>query len=62
MWGLPKFKDTIRGGGVPVIRIIIYRGVYWGPPIMETAISHSYLRFQHNYKPPRSPNIPLTAL
>ena len=33
LWGLgfPKIGGTILG--VPIIRIIIYWGLYWGPPI-----------------------------
>ena len=29
-WGFPKIRGTILG--VPIIRIIIFWGLYWGPP------------------------------
>ena len=31
IWGFPKIRGTILG--VPIIRIIIYWGLYWGPSI-----------------------------
>ena len=30
IWGLPKIRGTILG--VPIIRIIVFWGLYWGPP------------------------------
>ena len=30
-WGFPKIRGTILR--VPIIRIIVYSGLYWGPPI-----------------------------
>ena len=30
--GFPKIRGTIVG--VPIIRTIIYWGLYWGPPIL----------------------------
>ena len=32
MWGFPKIRGTIWG--VPIIRIIVFWGLYWGPPIL----------------------------
>ena len=32
IWGFPKIKGTFLG--VPIMRIIIYWGVYGGPPIL----------------------------
>ena len=32
MWGFPKIRGTILG--VPIIRTVIYLGLYWGPPIL----------------------------
>ena len=34
IWGFPKFRGTFLG--VPIIRIIVYWGLYWGPPIWGT--------------------------
>ena len=33
IWGFPQNRGTILG--VPIIRIIIYWGLYWGPPILR---------------------------
>ena len=32
MWGFPKIRGTILG--VPIIRIIVFRGLYWGEPTL----------------------------
>ena len=32
IWGFPKIRGTILG--VPIIRTIIYWGLYWGPLIL----------------------------
>ena len=32
MWGFPEIRGTILG--IPIIRIIVYLGLYWGPPIL----------------------------
>ena len=32
MWGFPKIRGTLLG--VPVIRTIIFWGLYWGPLIL----------------------------
>ena len=32
MWGFPKIMGTILG--VPIIRIIVFRGLYWGALIL----------------------------
>ena len=34
--GFPKNRGTILG--VPIIRIIVVWGLYWGPPFWETTI------------------------
>ena len=31
IWGFPKIRGTILG--VPIIRTIVFWGLYWGPPI-----------------------------
>ena len=31
-WGFPKIRGTLLG--VPIIRIIVFWGLYWGPPIL----------------------------
>ena len=31
IWGFPKIRGTILG--VPIIRTIVFGGLYWGPPI-----------------------------
>ena len=31
-WGFPKIRGTILG--VPIIRTIVFRGLYWGPLIL----------------------------
>ena len=33
-WGFPKIRSTILG--VPIIRTIVFWGLYWGPLIWET--------------------------
>ena len=32
IWEFPKIRGTILG--VPILRIIVYWGLYWGPPIL----------------------------
>ena len=32
IWGVPKIRGTILG--VPIIRIIIFWGLYWGPLLL----------------------------
>ena len=32
IWGFPKIRGTLLG--VPIIRIVVYWGLYWGPPIL----------------------------
>ena len=32
IWGFPKSRGTILG--VPIIRTIVFRGLYWGPLIL----------------------------
>ena len=32
MWGFPKIRSTLLG--VPIVRTIIYWGLYWGPLIL----------------------------
>ena len=35
LWGFPKIRGTLLGGGgVPIIRTIVFGGLYWGPPIL----------------------------
>ena len=34
MWGFPRIRGTIMG--VPIIRIIVFGGLYWGPLFWET--------------------------
>ena len=31
-WGFPKIRGTILG--VPIIRIIVFWGLYWGPLVL----------------------------
>ena len=31
-WGFPKIRVTFWGG--PILRIIVFGGLYWGPPIL----------------------------
>ena len=38
-WGFPKIRGTILG--VPVLRIIVFWGLYWGLPILG-----NYLNFE----------------
>ena len=33
-WGFPKIRGTFWG--VPIIRTIVYRGLYWGTQFWET--------------------------
>ena len=40
VWEFPKIRGTILG--VPILRIILFWGLYWGPPILGNYhISHS---------------------
>ena len=32
MWGFPNIRGTILG--VPIVRIILFQGLYWGPLIL----------------------------
>ena len=32
IWGFPKTRGTLLG--VPIIRIIVFGGLYWGTPIL----------------------------
>ena len=32
IWGFPKIRDTFLG--VPILRIIVFWGLYWGPLIL----------------------------
>ena len=43
-WGFPKIMGTFLG--VPVIRIVVYWGLYWVPLFWETT----------KYQPSKSPN------
>ena len=36
IWGFPKIRGTILG--VPIIRIIVYWGLYWGHLFWQIAI------------------------
>ena len=47
IWGFPKIRGTFLG--VPIIRIIVYWGVYWGPPILgnyHIDIDHSEMCYK----------------
>ena len=49
IWGFPKLGGEGRGGGyhigVPIIRTIIYLGLFWGPHILGNYhITFCYLR------------------
>ena len=39
IWGFPKIRGTLLG--VPIIRVIVYWGLYWGPLFRETTIWNS---------------------
>ena len=45
-WGFPKIRGTFLG--VPIIRTIVYWGLYWGPPILGnyhmTSVQLSFLK------------------
>ena len=41
IWGFPKIRGTILG--VPIIRIIVFWGLYWGPLILGNYHIHVYL-------------------
>ena len=32
IWGFPKIRGTFLA--VPIVRTIVYWGLYWGPPIL----------------------------
>ena len=36
-WGFPKIRGTILG--VPIIRTIVYWGLYWGPLLLGICVS-----------------------
>ena len=40
IWGFPKIRGTFFG--VPIIRIIVFWGLYWGSPIL----GNYHLRFR----------------
>ena len=40
-WGFPKTRATSLG--VPIIRIIVFGGLYWGPPILGKIPSSTYI-------------------
>ena len=41
IWGFPKIRGTILG--VPLIRIIVSWGLYWGPLILGNYHIHIYI-------------------
>ena len=52
IWGFPKIRGTILG--VPIIRIIIYWGLYWGPPILGNYHIYIYIHtYIHQNSGPR---------
>ena len=40
IWGFPEIWDTLLG--VPIIEILRYWGLYWGPLFRETTISQQH--------------------
>ena len=42
IWGLPKIRGSYLG--VPIIRTIVFWGLYWGPLFWETPIYGLYVR------------------
>ena len=34
--GFPKIRGTLLG--VPIIRVIVFSDLHWGPPIQETTL------------------------
>ena len=41
IWGFPKLRDTLLE--IPVIRIIVCGGLYWGPPIYAHCLVARYV-------------------
>ena len=39
-WGFPKIRGTILG--VPILRTIVYLGLYWGPPILGNYLLEAF--------------------
>ena len=39
IWGFPKIRPTILG--VPIIRTVVFWGLYWGPPILGNYHIHN---------------------
>ena len=53
IWGFPKNRGTILG--VPVIRTIVFWGLYWDPLFMETTIyiyiyMHIHVRYLYQIR------------
>ena len=49
-WGFPKIKGTLLG--VPVLRIIVFWGLYWGPLILRNyhiAVTQGYIQRCRDY-------------
>ena len=50
IWGFPEIRGTLFG--VPIIRIIVYWGLYWGPLILgnhHLGMCTETLRVRHNH-------------
>ena len=53
IWRFPKIRGTF---GVPIVRIIIFWGLSWGPLFRETTISSLCNTYRLiSYQPPVSP-------
>ena len=49
MWGFPKIRGTILG--VPILRMRVFGGLYWGPPILGNY--HVHIRKLSSKQPSR---------
>ena len=47
IWGFPKIRGTFLG--VPIIRILVFRGLYWGPPIWGNYHIYIYIQASKGY-------------
>ena len=44
IWGFPKIRGTLLG--VPIVRIIVFRGLYWGSLILGNYHFIAHLLFR----------------
>ena len=53
-WGFPKIKGTFLG--VPIIRTIVYWGLYWGPLILGSYQVEAVVKAASVHRSPSPPS------